>query len=125
MEARDRQCLEHILDYCREIQSAKQRFGPSYDSFLQDRDYQKSVSFSILQIGELSNRLSADYRRTSAKEIPWRAIIGMRNIVAHDYGNVEHRVIWDTMNDGIPALQRFCEAALGNVEQSPGLPHPK
>lgn len=116
MGPRDVQCLRHILSYCEEIQAARERFGDQYASFLEDRDYQRSVSFSILQIGELSARLSPEYRRETAQDIPWKAIIGMRNIVVHDYGNVEHRIIWDTMDDGIPALRRFCADQLERPE---------
>ena len=65
MELRDVQYIRHMLDYCVEIQDAKARFGNSFQAFLNDRDYQKSISFSILQIGGLWNtgaRQCAIYR---------------------------------------------------------------
>jgi hypothetical protein len=49
----DLQRLEHIRDYCEEIQTTIERYGKSFSVFDQDKDYQRSVSFCILQIGEL------------------------------------------------------------------------
>lgn len=50
----DRQRLEHIRDYCIEIKKTIIRYGESFEAFDSDADYQRSVSFCILQIGELS-----------------------------------------------------------------------
>ena len=116
MELRDVQYIRHMLDYCVEIQDAKARFGNSFQAFLNDRDYQKSISFSILQIGELSNRLSMEYRGATIHDIPWKSIIGMRNVVVHDYGHIEYDILWDTISNGIPALQKFCEEQLDRPE---------
>lgn len=53
----DRQRLEHIRDYCIEIKKTITRYGESFGAFDSDADYQRSVSFCILQIGELSGRV--------------------------------------------------------------------
>ncbi len=53
MVLRDRQRLEKIAEYCEDILAAVARYGSSYDTFQSDRDFQHSVSFCILQIGEL------------------------------------------------------------------------
>lgn len=79
----DLQRLSHIRDYCLEIEQTIKRYGDSFDTFSEDKDYQKSISFSIMQIGELSNSLSDDYRKQTADIIPWSAIRGMRNLFAH------------------------------------------
>ena len=47
------------------------RYGNSFDIFDQDPDYQRSVSFRILQIGELSGGLSQEYRQATAKYVQW------------------------------------------------------
>ena len=58
----DLQRLEHIRDYCGEIQKTIVRYGKSFDIFDRDPDYQRSISFCILQIGELGGRLSLEFR---------------------------------------------------------------
>ena len=81
----DAQRLAHIRDYCLEIQKTIARYGKSFETFDSDPDYQRSVSFCILQIGELSGKLSAEYRLETAKHIQWGPIKAMRNLVAHNY----------------------------------------
>ena len=82
MAKSNKSILEHILSYCNEIQTTMLRFGDNLDTFINDIDYRKSVSLSILQIGELAGKLSDEYRQ-STTEMPWRQIRGLRNIVAH------------------------------------------
>ena len=67
MVLRDRQRLEKIAEYCEDILAAVARYGSSYDTFQSDRDFQHSVSFCILQIGELVHMAAANDRWCGAK----------------------------------------------------------
>ncbi len=107
--------LEHILLYCTEIQTTISRFGDDLNIFLDDKDYRKSVSLSILQIGELAGNLSEDYRNSTA-EIPWRQIRGLRNVVAHSYGEVDFETIFEIAHENINDLKSFCEDELHHTE---------
>ena len=108
----DRKRLAHIRDYCVEITQTVERYGKSFDAFSADIDYQKSVSFSLLQIGELSGKLSDEFRNQTAGQIPWPAIRGMRNLFAHNYGSMSREVIWKSALEDIPILFSFCEEEL-------------
>ena len=108
----DLQRLEHIRDYCAEIQKTIDRYGKSFDIFDRDADYQRSVSFCILQIGELSGRLSPEFREATADRIQWGPIKSMRNLVAHSYGSMSRDIIWETAVTDIPMLRAFCEEHL-------------
>lgn len=110
----DLQRLAHIRDYCVEVEKTIERYGKDFDVFAGDIDYQKSVSFSILQIGELSGKLSEEFKEESKTYIPWSAIKGMRNLFAHNYGSMSRDVIWKTANDDIPVLLDFCEKTLSD-----------
>ncbi len=104
----DLQRIARIRDYCDEISKTIVRYGNSFDSFDTDSDYQRSISFSILQIGELGGGLSDEYRKLTSKRIQWGPIKGMRNMVAHSYGSMSRRVIWETATVDIPVLRQFC-----------------
>lgn len=112
MKSPDRQRIEHIRDYCLEIQKTINRYGTAFAVFNADADHQRSVSFSILQIGELSGGLSAEYRQATADRIQWGPMKGMRNLVAHNYGSMDREIIWETAMTDIPALLKFCEEQL-------------
>lgn len=104
----DLQRIKHIRDYCVEIRNTIARYGNAFEIFNTDADYQRSVSFSILQIGELSGGLSAEYRQATASRVQWGPIKGMRNLVAHNYGNMSREIIWETATVDIPVLESFC-----------------
>ena len=108
----DLQRLEHIRDYCDEIQKTIARYGKSFAIFDRDPDYQRSVCFCILQIGELSGRLSPGFREATASRIQWGPIKSMRNLVAHSYGSMSRDIIWETAVTDIPVLRAFCEEQL-------------
>ena len=108
----DAQRLAHIRDYCLEIQKTIDRYGKSFEIFDSDPDYQRSVAFCILQIGELSGKLSDQYRLETTKQIQWGPIKAMRNLVAHNDGNMSREIIWETAVTDIPVLREFCEQQL-------------
>lgn len=92
------------------------RYGRAFTIFDSDPDYQRSVSFSILQIGELSGGLTQEYRQATADRVRWGPIKGMRNLVAHNYGSMSREIIWETATTDIPALKRFCEEQLASAD---------
>lgn len=112
MQLLDQHRLGHIIEYCHRIQATITRFGNSYEAFSADEDYQQSIAFSILQIGELVAGLSDEYKESTNGKMPWQAIKAMRNIVAHGYGNIELAVVWRTALEDIPDLQAFCKEEL-------------
>ena len=74
---KDISILEHIVKYCNMVEHSVERFGADYNTFMNDEDYKNSVSMCILQVGELVNHLSSDFKN-SHKDIPWSAIVGLR-----------------------------------------------
>lgn len=87
MQLLDQHRLGHIIEYCHRVQTTIERFGNSYEAFSADGDYQQSIAFSILQIGELVAGLSEEYKEsTNGKcrgklskqcEISWRMVMGI------------------------------------------------
>lgn len=112
----DLQRIAHIREYCISIQSDITRFGSTFELFQADPSFQRCISFSVLQIGELCNGLSEEYRKETSGEIQWNAIRGLRNIVAHAYGSIKLDILWDTVTSDIPALKQFCDRQLLDSE---------
>ena len=107
--SRNLDILKHILTYCEAIEGDIKTFGNSKTLFISNATYQRSVSFSLLQIGELSGKLTDCYIKLTENEMNWRAMKGLRNLIVHDYGNINLEIIWDTITKDIPLLQGFCE----------------
>ena len=108
--------LEHIVDYCDDILSSVERFGRDSSLFSSDRDYRNSCMLSLMQIGELAKKLTDEFRG-EFDEMPWGQISGLRNIIAHDYINIDHTAVWLTINKDIPPLKRYCETISNLLRQ--------
>lgn len=111
----------HIQNYCRDIAGFIQRFGKDYQLFIQDRAYFNAVSMCILQIGELANGLSVEFREETKEQMQWGLIRGMRNWLAHAYTEMDENVIWETATNSIPGLLHFCERVIAQ-ERGKDLP---
>ena len=111
---RDISCLEHIRNYCLQIEDTCKRFGIEKDIFMSDPVYKNAVALCILQIGELAGNLSEEYRKQHT-EIPWSQIKAVRNIVAHSYGTVDAETLWEIIQEDIPDLKCFCDKELNNI----------
>ena len=112
MVSRDRQRLEKVQEYCEDVHASILRYGNSFETFQTDRDFQHSISFCILQIGELVSGLSEEYRSATKGRIQWHEIKAMRNIVAHDYGGINLKIVWEVATLDIPDLEHFCREQL-------------
>lgn len=108
----DLQRIKHIRDNCIAIGQTIQRYGNSFEIYASDADFQRSVSFSILQIGELSAGLSQEYKQQTANRVQWGPMKAMRNLVAHNYGKMDQSIIWETATVDIPARSQFCDEQL-------------
>lgn len=103
------QILRHIINYAEQIEEANAMFNASEEELKNNSVYRNAAALCILQIGELANRLTEDYRAMTESQIPWRAIRGLRNIVAHHYGKIDYKSLWETIDQDIPVLREFCE----------------
>lgn len=108
---KDEGILQHMLSWCIQNNEAHLQYDHSRDKFAQISTYRNAVSMCILQICELAGHLSDDFRN-SHPELPWHQIRGMRNLLAHDYGNVDINGIWDTSCNDIPVIEQFCRKCI-------------
>ena len=81
--------------------------------FLDDSEKQDAVLRRFEIIGEAASHLSPE-SQTLFPGIPFRAMRGMRNIIAHDYGEVDLELVWQTAVADLPrliaALERHFQA---------------
>jgi uncharacterized protein with HEPN domain len=70
---------------------------------------------SIINIGELTKRLPDEFK-SEHTEIPWRKISGMRDIAAHGYHTMDEEIVWDVVQNSIPALLAFVENYLSQED---------
>ena len=96
--------IQKIIGYCDKIEAFIKRFGPDFENYCKDEAFQLSCSACIIQIGELTTRLSEDFKENHSN-ITWYAIKGLRNIHAHEYEKVDLEGMWNTLTQEIPELK--------------------
>ena len=82
--------------------------GMKIHQFESNKVVRYAVERQILVIGEAARNIS-DSLKENHPEIPWRAIIGQRNIIAHEYGDILIERIWLLAVENIPELLKQIE----------------
>ena len=83
-------------------------YAHDYHTFCTNPTYRNAIALCLMQIGELVKHPSPEFISLHTS-IPWRAIRGMRNVVAHEYGNIDLETVWETSEAGIMELRDFCD----------------
>jgi len=91
--------LEDILEFCSKIERYIK--GLTRDLFEEKEMVIDAVLRNLELVGEASKKLSEDFKKRHS-DIPWKKIVGLRNIVIHAYSNVDLDIIWDIITKNIP-----------------------
>lgn len=83
--------IGHMLDASRSALSKVHDVTRA--TFDQDENLRLAISHLIQTIGEAATRVSSEFR-VAHPEVPWRAIIGMRQKIVHDYMHIDYDVVW-------------------------------
>ena len=88
-------CIEAIETYIA---------GLSFEEFLMDLKTQDAILHNFVIIGEAIKNLPADYRE-KLPDIPWSKAARMRDLIAHNYFEIDYGLIWETIFKSIPPYQ--------------------
>jgi uncharacterized protein with HEPN domain len=108
---RDLASLWDMAEAIREIQQFTA--GTSEAEYLNSLLLQRVVERDFEILGEAARRISPEFQQEHL-EIDWRNTIGLRNIIAHRYENVNHDVLWFIIQTVLPGLLATLEALLMN-----------
>ena len=96
--------------YLRDLLAAAESIGRFLDDveercFLDDELLQSAVLQKLTVIGEAAARISGELR-AAHPEIEWRTVVGLRNVVVHEYFAVSWGTIWSTATRDVPELEQ-------------------
>lgn len=98
----DKVRIRHIVDAINEI-----------ESYIKDVDVNIFISNSMMYhatlrqleiIGEAANGLTEEFLQNTP-QIPWAKIIGLRNLIIHEYFGVDDITIWSVITINLPDLK--------------------
>ena len=97
---RDQRAVQDILDFC---EQAARLVARRHDAFESDEMLRLAAEALAQRVGEAVSRLSKAFQ-DQHPAVPWRAMRGMCNLVVHDYGRIDDRVVWNTLTLDFPTL---------------------
>jgi len=106
---RDREYLVDILEAAKialDYVSDK-----SKTEFLNDLQCQDAVIRRLEIIGEAARRIS-DETRAAHPDLPWSEMVSMRNIMIHEYDDIDLVIVWETVQNDLPSLVESLEMIL-------------
>ena len=101
LDDRQNGLLRDILDSASAI--ARYTKGVSREDFFSNSEKQDAILRRLEIIGEAASRVDSD-TRARFPAIPFRSMRGMRNIIAHEYGDVDLNQVWETVTKDLAGL---------------------
>ena len=111
---RDAAYLWDMLEAARNV--ANMVAGKTFVDYENDLVLRSAVERQVEILGEAANHVSIEFQNAHS-QIPWRQIIGQRNILAHEYKDIAAKLIWTVGTERIPDLVKALEPL---VPKAPG-----
>lgn len=101
--------LETLVDIFTSIRLILQYMeGVELANFVSNTEKQDAVLRRITIIGEATKRLSNKFREKHSA-VPWKEIAGMRDVITHDYDEVDYDEVWAVIQNDLPTLLAYIQ----------------
>ena len=105
----------YLLDILESAKLAVEYVGErTREEFLKDTQCQDAVIRRLEIIGEAAGRISGE-TRSAFPNLPWKEMIGMRNVMVHEYDGIDMVIVWDTVKSDVPALIALLEKTISSL----------
>ena len=97
--------IADLLDVCGSAERLVTRGRQAFDN---DEISRLASEAIVSRLGEAVRRLPESFRDQHSSQ-RWAAMLGTRNLVAHDYARIDHDIIWNALQVEVPKLRSFLE----------------
>jgi len=105
---------ERLLDMKEAIERIEKYATQGRKIFDADELVQTWTVHHLQIIGEAARTLSLELTDQHA-EVPWSKIIGMRNVLVHHYFGIDKEIVWDAIENELPALKAAIDGMLADM----------
>lgn len=112
---KDRLHLTEMLEAISDIEA--DTAGLTEDVWVDVGSLVRSVSMSLIALGEGAVQLS-DMAKARAPDVPWSAMIGLRNRLAHAYFRADRQVIWEAATLHTPPIAAQLRRLLATLDDA-------
>ncbi len=106
--------LRDILEAGRDAQQFVA--GMSQGEFETDRKTVFAVTRALEIVGEATKRIPEEIREL-ARDVPWRSMGGMRDVLIHFYTGVDLAVVWTTVQEELPVITSKVSELLSEIDR--------
>lgn len=82
--------------------------GMYYETFAEDKKTVNAVIRSLEVLGEATKRIPTSFRQKHP-DIPWSKMVGMRDVLIHDYMGVDLKTVWKVAQERLTELKPLIE----------------
>lgn len=93
-----------------------QDFGQSLTGMTVFRACGMSIQYITENFIKIRNKVTADFF-SSFKQVPWKAVFGMRNVIAHEYTDIDDEAVFNTIHNDMPVLKETAEKILADLDE--------
>lgn len=95
--------VEHIIESIDAIENFSKNL--TFEKLFKDRLRKSAIVRELEMIGEASKNISSKFKEKNNK-IPWKQIIGTRNLIAHKYFGIDVEILWEIIQKDLPKLKK-------------------
>jgi uncharacterized protein with HEPN domain len=100
MTPRDREALQRMVECAGMVEGYVERAGPGWAA---DDMAVDAIAKRIEEIGEVAKRVGLD-TLALMPDIDWRGVKGIREVIAHDYEEIDLRILGDVVQNKLPQV---------------------
>lgn len=78
--------------------------GHTFDTFQTNKMVFDAVIRNLEVIGEASKNVPDDIRERY-EDIPWQRMVGLRNILIHEYFGINKQIVWKIITENLPDIK--------------------
>lgn len=101
--------LSHVIDFIEKIENFTA--AHSFEEYLENEIAYYGLEKLFQNIGEALNKTPNQFKKNNP-QISWSKIIRMRNIIAHDYDDIDEHILWTAALTDIPLLKQQIQTIL-------------
>lgn len=109
----ERAYVNHVIECIRRITEDSK---PGRNAVFASRTLQDAIVRNLQVLCESAQRIGEPHRQLHP-EINWRSIAGMRNVLVHDYFEVDFETVWLVVTRELPPLEKAMRAIRATLDR--------
>jgi uncharacterized protein with HEPN domain len=104
--------IRHILDAISDIETFTEK--KNFEDFSSDKMLQSACVHQLQIIGEAANHFTREFINKH-NNVEWAEIVGLRNLLIHEYFGIDIKLVWQVIQNDIPRLKAHIQNIIENL----------